>query len=128
MPFPTEIHSLMQHMSPQLQAPTASASDQGLGVQFETLMHRASAPPTVSNEENSQTISKLVIAQDDELQRAVSDVLSITDAASGMSMQELQAASMQMQLELAGMQMDMQSKMAVVDSTKSAIETLMRQE
>jgi type III secretion inner rod protein HrpB2 len=128
MAFPTEIHSLMQHMSPQLQAPSASASDSALGVRFEALMHRASVAPAVSNEENSQTISKMVLAQDDELQRAVSDAVAVTDAAPAMSMQELQAAGMHMSLELAGMQMDMQAKMAVVDSTKSAIETLMRQE
>lgn len=128
MAFPTEIPALMQHMSPQMQATSVSTGDGALGVRFEALMHRASAVPAVSNEENSQTISKLVTAQDDELQRAVSDAISITDAASSMSMQELQAASMQMSLELAGMQMDMQAKMAVVDSTKSAIETLMRQE
>lgn len=128
MAFPTELPSLVQHMSPQLQFPLPSASDSAQAVQFETLMHRSSAPPAVSNEENTQTISKLVVAQDDELQHAVSDVLALTDAASSMSMPELQAASMHMQLELAGMQMDMQAKMAVVDSTKSAIETLMRQE
>jgi type III secretion inner rod protein HrpB2 len=128
MTSPIATASLMQHMAAQVAAPSATAAGGGLAASFEALMHRPSMPPAIGNEETAQTLSKMVLVQDDELQRAVADSVAITDAAPSMSMQELQAAGMRMSLELAGMQMDMQAKMAVVDSTKSAIETLMRQE
>jgi len=43
-----------------------------------------------------------------------------------MSMQQIATASMQVQLETAGMQVDLQSKLAVVTSSKDAIDTLMK--
>jgi type III secretion inner rod protein HrpB2 len=43
-----------------------------------------------------------------------------------MSMGEITAAAMQLQIEAASLQVDMQTKMSVVTSSKDAIETLMK--
>ncbi|MDE1006343.1 type III secretion protein HrpB2 [Paraburkholderia agricolaris] len=105
----------------------ADPSMQQLGDKFKSLMQqpRMEAPSHGQND-GTNVVSKLVASQDAELQRSVNDVVSLSDHAEGMSMQEMTAATMKVTLELASTQLDMEAKMSVVDSSKSSLETLMK--
>jgi type III secretion inner rod protein HrpB2 len=53
-------------------------------------------------------------------------MLYMISNAERMSMPQLTAATLQVQLETAGMQVDLQTKLAVVTSSKDALDTLMK--
>jgi type III secretion inner rod protein HrpB2 len=102
-----------------------------LADKFQAMMQRAPMVPpaqeTVTAGGDGTAIAlKLVAAQDAELQHAVSDTINLMNAAPYMSMNQMNAESIRMSLELASMQLDMGAKMGVVNSSKSAIETLMK--
>jgi len=65
-------------------------------------------------------------SQDAAFKTVSDDMLYMISNSAGMSMQQIATASMQVQLETAGMQVDLQSKLAVVTSSKDAIDTLMK--
>lgn len=71
-------------------------------------------------------ISDMVRNEDIALQYVSNDVLFLMQHSNGMSMNEFASAAMQVQIEAASLQVDMQAKMAVVTSSKDAIETLMK--
>ncbi|WP_114810512.1 type III secretion protein HrpB2 [Paraburkholderia kururiensis] len=109
---------------------TQQASDPSLaqqGEKFSSMMknHRM-AKPEHADGENTNVVSKLVAAQDAEIQQSVNDVVQFSQQAPQMSMNEIMAATTKMTLEMASTQLDMEAKMGVVDSSKSAIETLMK--
>lgn len=81
-------------------------------------------PPSTSD--LGTIAEKLITAQDAEIRRSVNDALLFTQQAQTMTMNELSAASIHTSLQLAGMQLDMEAKMGVVDSCKSSVETLMK--
>lgn len=106
---------------------TADPSMQQLGDKFKSLMqHPRMEAPSHGANDGGNVVSKLVASQDAELQRSVNDVVSLSDHAPNMSMQEMTAATMKVTLELASTQLDMEAKMSVVDSSKSSLETLMK--
>jgi type III secretion inner rod protein HrpB2 len=130
MGLPLDIPSLMHHVAVDPASAPPRSVDVGassLGVQFETLMQRGSTPPTVGSGEASETVSRFVLSQQEELDRTLGKVNSLVDDMPGMSMTELAQAGAKISLDFANMNFGMQAKMAVVDSTKSAIDTLMRQ-
>ena len=130
MGLPLDIPSMMHHVAMDPASASAPRLDIGassLGVRFETLMQRSSVPPTVGTDEASETVSRLVLSQQEELDRTLGHVNALADEMPGMSMNELAQAGARISLEFANMNFGMQAKMAVVDSTKSAIDTLMRQ-
>jgi type III secretion inner rod protein HrpB2 len=105
----------------------ADPSMQQLGDKFKSLMqHPRMESPSHGQNDGTNVVSKLVASQDAELQRSVDDVVKLSDRAEGMSMQEMTAATMKVTLELASTQLDMEAKMSVVDSSKSSLETLMK--
>jgi len=123
-------HSLLEHVAHDpaaLMRPPLAPADTALGEQFSALMNRASAPPSISSDEGSQTVSKLVLEEQGELDAVLNEVDTVTQAMPGMSTQEITAASVRLSVEFASMQFNMQTKMSVVSSAKSALETLMRE-
>jgi type III secretion inner rod protein HrpB2 len=74
----------------------------------------------------TNVVAKLAASQDAELQQSVNDALSLTQNAGGMSMQEMTAAGTKVVLEIAGTQLDMQAKMGVMNSSRSSLDTLMK--
>jgi type III secretion inner rod protein HrpB2 len=82
--------------------------------------------PAMPQQDGTAVASKLVAAQDAELQHTVNDALQLAQQAPTMSMNEMSAGTIRMTLELASTQLDLEAKMGVVDSSKSAIETLMK--
>ena len=112
-----------------LQTTTQPATDpsmQQLGDKFKSLMQnpRMEAPHEKGGDMN--VVAKLAASQDAELQQSVNDALSLTQNAAGMSMQEMTAAGTKVVLEIAGTQLDMQAKMGVMNSSRSSLDTLMK--
>lgn len=112
-----------------LQATTQPATDpstQQLGDKFKSMMQnpRMEAPHDTSSDMN--VVAKLAASQDAQLQQSVNDALSLTQNAGGMSMQEMTAAGTKVILEIAGTQLDMQAKMGVMNSSRSSLDTLMK--
>jgi type III secretion inner rod protein HrpB2 len=100
---------------------------QVLAEKFQSLMRGATmSAPAVAGDDGTAVASRLVSTQDAELQHTVDDVLQLSGQAPAMSMNEVCAGTMRVTLELASTQLDLEAKMGVVDSSKSAIETLMK--
>jgi len=66
------------------------------------------------------------VNKDTELQQSVTDAAALELRAPSLSANEMTAATIRMTLELASTQLDMEAKMGVVNSSKMAIETLMK--
>ncbi|MGF6292691.1 hypothetical protein [Paraburkholderia youngii] len=84
------------------------------------------APPDHRGDMSANVIAKVAASQDAEIQKSVNDVLALSSQASSMSVQEMTAASMKVALELASTQLDMEARMGVVKSSRSSVETLMK--
>jgi type III secretion inner rod protein HrpB2 len=84
------------------------------------------APPNHGDDMSTNVIAKMAASQDAEIQKSVNDVVALSSQANSMSVQEMTAAAMKATLELASTQLDMEAKMGVVNSSKSSVETLMK--
>jgi type III secretion inner rod protein HrpB2 len=105
----------------------AGATPQALADKFQSMMQQSPmSAPAVESPGGTPIASKLVAAQDAELQRTVNDVSQLAEAAPTLSTNEMSASAIRITLELTSTQLDLQAKMGVVDSSKSAIETLMK--
>jgi len=94
---------------------------------FQDLMRQSRMEPPVNNDAAGPNIvSTLIAAQDTELQQSVTDAAALELRAPSLSANEMTAATIRMTLELASTQLDMEAKMGVVNSSKMAIETLMK--
>ena len=120
------LQASLEQMSQGAAAPGAQAPTQ-LADKFQSLMQKSpmSAPAT-PQQDGTAVASKLVASQDAELQHTVNDALQLAEQAPNMTMNEMSAGTIRMTLELASTQLDLEAKMGVVDSSKSAIETLMK--
>jgi type III secretion inner rod protein HrpB2 len=98
-----------------------------LADKFQSLMQKGQmAAPAAPADDGTAVASKLVASQDAELQHTVNDALDLAQQAPTLTMNEMTAQTIHMTLELASTQLDLEAKMGVVDSSKSAIETLMK--
>lgn len=121
----------------QMQAALAKLAEGGgqlaqtpaqLADKFQSLMQRAQlAPPNVEGPHNGvETASKMLGEQDAELERVANDANAFESAAMNMSIGEISGAGMRLMVEMSTAQIDLQAKMGVVESSKTSIETLMR--
>jgi type III secretion inner rod protein HrpB2 len=76
--------------------------------------------------EHSDLMTKAVEQQADYYREVPNDVLYMTQHMSALSMERLAAADMTIQLEIASLNADLQVKMATVQSSKDAVQTLMK--
>ena len=106
--------------------PATDPSTQQLGDKFKSMMQNPNMEAPHDKSSGMNVVSKLAAAQDAELQQSVNDALSLTQNAAGMSMQEMTAAGTKVVLEIAGTQLDMQAKMGVMNSSRSSLDTLMK--
>ncbi|WP_430233190.1 type III secretion protein HrpB2 [Paraburkholderia tropica] len=105
----------------------AGGTPQALADKFQSMMQQSPmSAPAAPESDGTAVASKLVAAQDAELQQTVNDALQLAQQAPTLSMNEMSAGTIRMTLELASTQLDLEAKMGVVDSSKSAIETLMK--
>ncbi|QTD94210.1 type III secretion protein HrpB2 [Burkholderia anthina] len=109
-------------------APTAASADHAqLGDKFKALMARAPmAPPEHANSHLSSTVSKAVEAQDAQFQRMIADIGKLSDDIPGLSTTEMTNRTIHMMFEMTSMQMNMQVKMSLAESSKSSVQTLMK--
>ncbi|RZF23584.1 type III secretion protein HrpB2 [Paraburkholderia sp. UYCP14C] len=113
--------------APASHATGGDASLQQAGDRFEALMRNVRmAPPDHRGDMSTSVIAQMAASQDAAIQRSVNDVLALSSQASSMSGQEMTAAAMKVALELASMQLDMEARMGVVKSSRSSVETLMK--
>ncbi len=104
-----------------------SAASPAAADKFKAMMEKPSmAPPHEAQSSSMDVASKLVAAQDAELQRSVTDAADFMQRAPEMNLNEMNAGSIRLTYELAATQLDMEAKMGVVNSSKSSIETLMK--
>jgi type III secretion inner rod protein HrpB2 len=83
-------------------------------------------PPQPPETDTGAVVSRLARSQDAAFRTVSDDMLYMISNAERMSMPQLTAATLQVQLETAGMQVDLQTKLAVVTSSKDALDTLMK--
>ncbi|MEW6343394.1 MAG: serine kinase [Pseudomonadota bacterium] len=123
--------SMLQMQAAMAQAPAAVTNARPAPPQqaasFEAMMQNGVMGPGAPNEDTTGTlVSEVVRGEDTALQSVSNDMLFMLQNSSGMSMQQLTAATMAIQVESTNMQVDLQTKMAVVNSSKDALETLMK--
>ncbi|MCA8257243.1 type III secretion protein HrpB2 [Burkholderia sp. AU31624] len=98
-----------------------------LGDKFTALMARAPmAPPEHAGSHLSSSVSKAIEAQDVQFRHTIEDVGKLTADLPGMSMTEMTQRTIQMMYEMTSMQMNMQVKMSLAESSKSSVQTLMK--
>ncbi|MFP6560942.1 type III secretion protein HrpB2 [Paraburkholderia sp. B3] len=99
-----------------------------LADKFQSLMQNAQLEPPAAPAQShgAETASQLLKEQDAQLDRVSSDVDAYEKAAPEMSLQEMSAAGTQLIMEMSTAQINLQAKMGVVESSKTSIETLMR--
>ncbi|WP_175872470.1 hypothetical protein [Burkholderia sp. BCC0397] len=94
---------------------------------FEQMMTSGvTAPPKPQGSEAGSLATHLVLSEDEALQTVSNDALYMLHNAGDMSFNQIAAASVQMQIETASLQVDMSMKISVVESSKGALETLMK--
>lgn len=104
-----------------------SPATTGLGDKFTALMARAPmAPPEHAGSHLSSSVSKAIEAQDVQFRHTIEDVGKLTADLPGMSMTEMTQRTIRMMYEMTSMQMNMQVKMSLAESSKSSVQTLMK--
>jgi type III secretion inner rod protein HrpB2 len=125
-PLPPDLAPLPPELAP-LRPPELPPVDPERAARFAELMsHSRLGAAQPVERDGGAVISDLVRNEDIALQYVSNDVLFLLEHADGMSMNQFATAAMQVQIEAASLQVDMQAKMAVVTSSKDAIETLMK--
>ncbi|MFM0594567.1 type III secretion protein HrpB2 [Paraburkholderia dilworthii] len=123
----TALQASLDQMSQSAAAGPAAQTSPELADKFQSLMQKGQmSAPATPQQDGTAVASKLVATQDAELQHTVNDALQLAQQAPTMTMNEMSAGTIRMTLELASTQLDLEAKMGVVDSSKSAIETLMK--
>ncbi|CAB3764334.1 type III secretion protein HrpB2 [Paraburkholderia humisilvae] len=121
-----QLHALMESLSKD-SGQASSGTSTELADKFQAMMDKS---PTAASVEPAgdgmQTVSKALAVQDAELQKTVTDMQDFIQAAPTLSLGEISAGTMKMMMELSSAQLNLQGKMGVVESSKSAVETLMK--
>lgn len=123
---PEQLKAALQTATQPAAQPAADPAAQQLGDKFKAMMQHPRMEAPHDKNDDMNIVGKLAASQDAELQNNVNDIVSLTNEMPMMSMQEVTAATMKVTLEIANTQLDMQAKMGIVNSSKSAIDTLMK--
>lgn len=133
---PTLASHLEQEISRVLDTGTPDAPSQSAAARFQALLAQApdALPPQgtqgVQAVEGAgqppNIVTRAVEEQADYYRQVPNDVLYMSQHLSALSMERLAAADMTIQLEIASLNADLQVKMATVQSSKDAVQTLMK--
>jgi type III secretion inner rod protein HrpB2 len=93
---------------------------------FQSLMAQGGPNAQQVHPAQHDIVTNAIEEQEDFSRQVPSDLQYVSQNLSTMSMQRLIAVSMQMELEVANLGADMDAKMAAVQSSKDAIQTLMK--
>ncbi|MEJ0003128.1 MAG: serine kinase [Pararobbsia sp.] len=108
-------------------APEAGAVPQTLADKFQAMMaHSTPYMPELHPGERTDIVAKAVEEQANYYHQVPNDVMYMTQHMSALSMERLAAADMTVQLEISSLNADLQVKMATVQSSKDAVQTLMK--
>jgi type III secretion inner rod protein HrpB2 len=120
--------NLMQTLQALTQQPTSGAPSVSAdtGDKFAALMQQGQLTAPVDGPDSQSLVTKLVTEQDDALQQVPADITFLMEHQSTMSANQFTAAALQVSSETAMLQVNMEVKMAVVKSSKDAVETLMK--
>ena len=124
---PTIVSKQLQTVLEKEATTTSTQVDPQLADKFQSMVANGKmAKPEVNTPDAGAFIEKAVKEQDKAFNDVSNDVVFMMQDANRMSMQELTAAAMQVQVETASLQVDLQTKLSVVTSTKDAVDTLMK--
>lgn len=126
VPVPTTTKQIEEALNAAVKPGASEAATQQLGEKFKAMMDKPRMAPPSQDGGGMGTLASMAVQQDAKLQRMVTDAMAISDALPYMSMQQATAASIRFQTEITSMNADMEVKMGVVESSKSAVETLMK--
>ena len=120
--------NLMQTLQALTQQPTSSGTSVTAesGDKFAALMQQGQLTAPVDGPDSQSLVTKLVTDQDNALQQVPADITFLMEHQSSMSTNQFTAAALQVSSETAMLQVNMEVKMAVVKSSKDAVETLMK--
>ncbi|PXX21935.1 MULTISPECIES: EscI/YscI/HrpB family type III secretion system inner rod protein [Burkholderia] len=105
----------------------SSSGDRHLAESFQALMERPKmADPVAEPVDAGQAAAHLLREQNAQFVNVNRSMMETLAATPALDMRELHARSMQMQVDLATMNLDVTVKLGVVGASKSAIETLMK--
>lgn len=105
----------------------APAGDRQLAEHFQELMAQPDmAAPVAERFDASHAVVQLIREQNAQFVNVNRNMMDTLAASPMLDMKEMHVRAMQMQFELANMQIDLAAKMGVVNSSKSAVETLMK--
>ncbi|WP_321816625.1 MULTISPECIES: serine kinase [unclassified Paraburkholderia] len=109
----------------------ASTPTSALAERFQALLEQepgaqASLSATSASGSRLDVVKQAVEDQAADYRQVPNDVLYMSQHLSALSMERLAAADMTIQLEIASLNADLQVKMATVQSTKDAVQTLMK--
>jgi type III secretion inner rod protein HrpB2 len=108
-------------------SPDANTVSQHLVDKFQAMMaHPNDQVPQAHPTEHANIVADAIQQQADDYRQVPNDVLYMTQHMSSLSMEQLAAVNMTVQLEVAGLNADLQVKMAAVQSSKDAMQTLMK--
>jgi type III secretion inner rod protein HrpB2 len=126
MSAPVSAKQIEQALESAVKPGASDAATQQLGDKFKAMMDKPRMAPPSNDESGTSMIAAMAAQQDAHLQQSVNDTVTMMSQAPYMSMQEMTAATMRVTMEIASTQLDMEAKMGVVNSSKSAVETLMK--
>ncbi|PLZ00292.1 serine kinase [Burkholderia sp. WAC0059] len=111
---------------PELGSNPTQATQQ-LADKFQALVeHGTPHRPEPASSPAETIVSHAIRAQNVELEQMPNDMLYLMQHSQSMSAQQLTNASLEVMFEMTSMTTDMQVKMAVVSSSKNAVQTLMK--
>ncbi|WP_063800994.1 hypothetical protein [Burkholderia ubonensis] len=103
------------------------AGDRHLMESFQALMQQPDmAAPDVKSFDASEVAATLIREQNAQFVNVNRSMMETLSASPALDVMEMHAQSMRMSFELASMHLDMAAKLGVVGASKSAIETLMK--
>ena len=126
IPVPTATQQIEEALKTAFKPGAPEAATQQLGDKFKAMMEKPRMAPPAEDGGGNGTLATVALQQDARLQKMVTDTQAISDALPYMSIQEVTTVSIRYQTEIATMMADLEVKMGVVDSSKGAVETLMK--
>jgi type III secretion inner rod protein HrpB2 len=124
--FESELARVATHGATPEAVPAAQAP-QHLVDRFQAMLAQAGPSLHATHAAGQPNIvTKAVTEQSDYYRQVPNDVLYLSQHMSSLSMERIAAADMTVQLEIASLNADLQVKMAAVQSSKDAVQTLMK--
>lgn len=103
------------------------ATSPDLAEKFQAMLNESGQGVSVhTTGSHENLLTKAVEEQANDYRQVPNDVMYMTHHMSSLSMQRLAAADMTIQLEISSLSADLQVKMATVQSSKDAVQTLMK--